>query len=209
MPNSFCCYLNSSLKIQVILNGGIFTQTGPRSRSSSPAQLQLHLACFLSLFLLILSWNMRSLDFPISASRKGSLTLGCALSDNMMLSLSNKSMKAWLLRQRRKPGSGSFSRESDGQCSHIHNLCWQQSNLQRTGLTAFSATVPVPSLTIQPLSVWTRSVNRAAVQSWFVILWVYETWAVVYFLRQRQSQHGVLVHLFGALHPGGQKCKAT
>lgn len=49
MPNSFCCYLNSSLKIQVILNGGIFTQTGPRSRSSSPAQLQLLLACFLSL----------------------------------------------------------------------------------------------------------------------------------------------------------------
>lgn len=29
MPNSFCCYLNSSLKIQVTLNGGIFTQTGP------------------------------------------------------------------------------------------------------------------------------------------------------------------------------------
>lgn len=70
MLNSFCCYLNSSLKIQVTLSGGIFTQTGPQSRSSSPARLQLLLASFHSLFLLILSWYMRSLDFSIQLPGK-------------------------------------------------------------------------------------------------------------------------------------------
>ena len=75
MLNSFCCYLNSSLKIQVTLSGGIFTQTGPQSRSSSPARLQLLLASFHSLFLLILSWYVSAGFWLAPGLRKGK---GCA-----------------------------------------------------------------------------------------------------------------------------------
>ena len=78
MPDSFCCYLNSSLKIQVTLNGGLFTQTGPQNLSSSPARLQLLLASFHSLSL-IPSQYVRSLDFSVSASRKGSDTRECII----------------------------------------------------------------------------------------------------------------------------------
>lgn len=125
MPNSCCCYLNPSLKSHVTLNCGISTKTGPRNRPSSPPRLQLFLTYFHWLSSFWCFHGARGLsDFSVWASRKGSLTLGGTLSerpsDGVMLSLSNKfCARVATGLQREKPGSGSFSWESNGPLSHL------------------------------------------------------------------------------------------